>query len=143
MSADTPASTSDLSAAGDVLLDVQDLKVWFPIKKGLILDRTVGHVKAVDGVSLAVRRGSTVGLVGESGCGKSTLGKAILRLVEPTGGTVTYDGSDVSTLAPENMLHMLRNMQMVFQDPIASLNPRHSVETILPAPLRAHGIQYD
>ena len=143
MSPATPLSTSDHSAAGQVLLDVQDLKVWFPIKKGLILDRTVGHVKAVDGVSLAVRRGSTVGLVGESGCGKSTLGKAILRLVEPTGGTVTYDGNDVSTLAAEDMRHMRRNMQMVFQDPMASLNPRHSVETILTEPLRAHGIGYD
>jgi peptide/nickel transport system ATP-binding protein len=133
----------DSHAAGDVLLDVRDLEVYFPIKKGLLLDRTVGHVKAVDGVDLAVRRGSTLGLVGESGCGKSTLGKAILRLVEPTGGTVTYDGTDVSRLGGEDMRLMRRHMQMVFQDPMASLNPRHSVETILTEPLRAHGIEFD
>ncbi|CAA9348837.1 MAG: Oligopeptide transport ATP-binding protein OppF [uncultured Nocardioidaceae bacterium] len=131
------------ASSGEVLLDVRDLQVWFPIKKGLVLDRTVGHVKAVDGVDLSVRRGSTLGLVGESGCGKSTLGKAILRLVEPTGGTVTYDGTDVSKLGAEDMRLMRRHLQMVFQDPMASLNPRHSVETILTEPLRAHGISYD
>jgi peptide/nickel transport system ATP-binding protein len=125
------------------LLDVRDLEVHFPIKAGLIFDRTVGHVKAVDGVDLSVARGQTLGLVGESGCGKSTLGKAILRLVEPTSGQVLYDGTDVATLKPEPMRKMRRHMQMVFQDPMASLNPRQDVETILTEPLAAHGIAYD
>ena len=125
------------------LLDVRDLKVHFPIKAGLVFDKTVGHVKAVDGVDLTVARGQTLGLVGESGCGKSTLGKAILRLVEPTSGQVLYDGTDVATLKPEPMRKMRRHMQMVFQDPMASLNPRQDVESILTEPLAAHGIAYD
>jgi peptide/nickel transport system ATP-binding protein len=125
------------------LLDVRGLEVHFPIKAGVVFDRTVGHVKAVDGVDLQVARGRTLGLVGESGCGKSTLGKAILRLVEPTAGQVLYDGTDVATLGKEPMRLMRRHMQMVFQDPMASLNPRQSVETILTEPLDAHGITYE
>ncbi len=125
------------------LLEVRGLEVHFPIKKGLLFDRTVGHVKAVDGVDLAVARGRTLGLVGESGCGKSTLGKAILRLVEPTAGSVFYDGTDVATLEGEELRGIRRHMQMVFQDPMASLNPRQSVETILTEPLDAHKIPYD
>ncbi len=125
------------------LLDVRGLEVYFPIKKGLLFDRTVGHVKAVDGVDLALVRGKTLGLVGESGCGKSTLGKAILRLVEPTAGSVLYDGTDVASLEGEELRGIRRHMQMVFQDPMASLNPRQSVETILTEPLDAHRISYD
>lgn len=129
--------------ADDVLLRVQGLKVHYPIRSGLVLDRTVGHVKAVDGVDLEVPRGRTLGLVGESGCGKSTLGKAVLRLAPVTEGSVVFDGTDVASLKGERLRTMRRHMQMVFQDPLASLNPRQSVETILTEPLKAHGIRYD
>ena len=122
----------------DVLLRVRDLQVHFPIKRGLIFDRTVGHVRAVDGVSLDVRRGETYGLVGESGCGKSTLGRAILRLEEPTGGSVHLDGVPLDSLKGEQLRRARRTMQMVFQDPMASLDPRQSVESLLTEPLRAH-----
>ncbi len=125
----------------DVLLRVRDLEVHFPIKRGLIFDRTVGHVKAVDGVDLDIRRGETYGLVGESGCGKSTLGRAILQLEKPTGGEVVFDGTDLSKLGSEPMRLMRRRMQMVFQDPMASLNPRQNVESILTEPMRAHGLE--
>ncbi len=127
----------------DELLEVRGLKVHFPIKQGILFDRTVGMVQAVDGVDLDVPRGRTFGLVGESGCGKSTLGRAILRLVEPTAGSVVFDGIDVSSLQGEKLRLMRRRMQMVFQDPLASLNPRQSVETIISEPLRAHAIRYD
>ena len=127
----------------DPVLTVRGLKVHFPIKRGILLDRQVGSVKAVDGVDLDVPRGRTFGLVGESGCGKSTLGRAVLRLVEPTDGTVIFDGTDLSTLHGEELRAMRRRMQLVFQDPMASLNPRQSVETIITEPLRAHGITFD
>ena len=124
----------------DALVEVDDLKVWFPIKSGLVLDRHVGDVKAVDGVSLTIRRGETLGLVGESGCGKSTLGRAILRLYEPTAGRIVFDGQDISHLDDDKLRPLRRRMQMVFQDPFASLNPRHSVGRIVGEPLRAHGL---
>ncbi|MBB5958946.1 peptide/nickel transport system ATP-binding protein [Saccharothrix tamanrassetensis] len=124
----------------DELMSVQGIKVHFPIKRGLLLDRTVGHVYAVDGVDLGVRRGETYGLVGESGCGKSTLGRAILRLTEPTAGRVVFDGTDLSTLKGESLRTMRRRMQMVFQDPMSSLDPRQSVESILVEGLRAHDL---
>ncbi len=125
-------------ARGEVLLDVRDLEVHFPIRRGLVFDRTVGHVRAVDGVSLQVRRGETYGLVGESGCGKSTLGRGILRLEQPTGGQVLLDGTDLASLKGEALRRARRQMQMVFQDPMASLDPRQSVESLLTEPLRAH-----
>ena len=129
-----------MSTPAAPLLNVDDLRVWFPITSGLVLDRHVGDVKAVDGVSFSIERGETVGLVGESGCGKSTLGRAILRLYKPTGGRITFDGQDI-TDASENELHAVRRkMQMVFQDPYASLNPRHSVGRIVGEPLRAHKV---
>jgi len=124
----------------DVLLSVKGLQVHFPIRRGLVFDRTVGHVRAVDGVDLEVERGQTYGLVGESGCGKSTLGRAILRLEEPTGGTVTFDGQDLGTLDAEGLRRYRRRMQMVFQDPLASLNPRQSIERLLTEPLSVHGL---
>jgi oligopeptide/dipeptide ABC transporter ATP-binding protein len=114
--------------------------VQFPIKRGVFFDRTVGHVRAVDGVDLTVQRGSTYGLVGESGCGKSTLGRAVLRLEEPTAGQVLFDGTDVASLKGEPLRKMRRRMQMVFQDPMGSLDPRQDVESLLTEPLRAHGI---
>jgi peptide/nickel transport system ATP-binding protein len=124
----------------DPLLRVRGLKVHFPIKRGLFIDKTVGHVRAVDGVDLAIERGSTYGLVGESGCGKSTLGRAILRLVEPTAGEVMFDGTDVASLKGEPLRTMRQRMQMVFQDPLGSLDPRQNVESLLSEPLRAHGL---
>ncbi|RZU34207.1 ABC transporter ATP-binding protein [Blastococcus saxobsidens] len=122
------------------LLRVRGLKVHFPIKRGVVFDRTVGHVQAVDGVDLSIARGSTYGLVGESGCGKSTLGRAILRLEEPTAGEVLFDGTDVASLKGEALRTMRRRMQMVFQDPLGSLDPRQNVESLLSEPLRAHGL---
>jgi oligopeptide/dipeptide ABC transporter ATP-binding protein len=126
--------------SSEALVEVEDVRVWFPIKSGLVLDRHVGDIKAVDGVSLAVRRGETLGLVGESGCGKSTLGRAILRLYEPTAGRIIFDGQDVSHLGEAELRPLRRRMQMVFQDPFASLNPRHSVGRLVGEPLRAHGL---
>ena len=120
------------------LVEVDDLKIWFPIRSGLVLDRHVGDVRAVDGVSLTVNQGETLGLVGESGCGKSTLGRAILRLYEPTSGTITFDGTDISHLSRGQLRPMRERMQMIFQDPYASLNPRHSIGRIVGEPLRVH-----
>jgi peptide/nickel transport system ATP-binding protein len=122
------------------LVQVDDLKVYFPIRRGVIFDKVVGHVKAVDGVSLAIERGRTYGLVGESGCGKSTLGRALLQLTPPTGGSVTFDGTDLTTLSPGKLRAMRRRMQMIFQDPLSSLDPRQNVESILVEGLAAHGI---
>ncbi|WP_445263106.1 ABC transporter ATP-binding protein [Pseudokineococcus sp. 1T1Z-3] len=129
-----------MGTGDDVLLRVRGLEVHFPLKKGLLLDRTVGHVRAVDGVDLDLRRGQTYGLVGESGCGKSTLGRALLRLEEPTAGTVELDGQDVLALRPAALRSLRRRMQMVFQDPMSSLDPRQSVESLLTEPLRAHDV---
>jgi len=126
---------------GDVLLRIRGLEVHFPIVKGILFDKVVGHVRAVDGVDLDARRGQTYGLVGESGCGKSTLGRAVLRLVEPTAGKVEFDGIDVASLQGEALRTMRRRMQMVFQDPMASLDPRQSVESVLLEPLRAHDVK--
>ena len=122
------------------LLSVRDLKVHFPIKRGVLFDRTIGHVYAVDGVSLDIERGRTYGLVGESGCGKSTLGRAVLRLVDVTAGQVLFDGKDLASLAAEPMRKERRRLQMVFQDPLSSLDPRQNVESILSEGLAAHGI---
>jgi peptide/nickel transport system ATP-binding protein len=128
-----------LSVDGN-LLELRDLKVYFPIKSGVIMDRHVGDVKAVDGVTLDVKRGETLGLVGESGCGKSTVGRAILRLYKPTGGSIVFDGQDITNLDENELRPLRRRMQMVFQDPYASLNPRHSVGRIVGEPLRTHGL---
>ncbi len=124
----------------DPLMQVTDLKKHFPITKGALLKRTVGQVKAVDGVSFDVAPGETVGLVGESGCGKSTAGRTMLRLLEPTGGSVLYNGTDLTTLSRKEMVLLRREMQMIFQDPYSSLNPRHTVGTIVSAPFRIQGI---
>ncbi len=133
-----PASES--STQPPQLLDVRDVAVHFPIKRGLIMDRTVGHVYAVDGVSLTITRGETYGLVGESGCGKSTLGRAIMRLVDPTAGQVVFDGIDVAGLKGEPLRRIRRRFQMVFQDPLSSLDPRQSVQAMLMEGMKAHGL---
>jgi peptide/nickel transport system ATP-binding protein len=122
------------------LVEVEGLKVYFPIKSGIVLDRHVGDVKAVDDVSFEIHRGETLGLVGESGCGKSTLGRALLLLYKPTAGRIVFDGQDLMELNAEEVRALRRRMQIVFQDPFASLNPRHSVGRIIGEPLRAHGL---
>ena len=122
------------------LVEVDDLKVHYPLRYGVFVDRTVGYVYAVDGVSLRIRRGETYGLVGESGCGKSTLGRALLRLTDVTSGRVVIDGVDLAGLSGEPLRRMRRRMQMVFQDPLSSLNPRQSVRAMLVEGLRAHGL---
>jgi peptide/nickel transport system ATP-binding protein len=136
--AGTPATPR--SANGGGLVELEHLKVYFPIKSGLILDRHVGDVRAVDDVTLTIQRGETLGLVGESGCGKSTVGRAIIRLYEPTGGSIRFDGQDITTLGEGELRPLRRRMQMVFQDPFASLNPRHSVGRMVGEPLRVHGL---
>jgi peptide/nickel transport system ATP-binding protein len=122
------------------LLEVRDLRVHFPITEGILLERHVGAVRAVDGIDLAVERGETVGLVGESGCGKSTAAKAILRLTEATSGQIVFDGEDITHARGEHLRTLRRRMQMVFQDPYSSLDPRQSVWSIVAEPLRAHGL---
>jgi peptide/nickel transport system ATP-binding protein len=124
---------------GSPVLSVRDLKVWFPVKKG-VFRRTVDHVKAVDGISFDVWEGQTLGLVGESGCGKTTTGRAILRLVEPTDGTVTFQGKDLRALEPDAMREVRRDLQIIFQDPYSSLNPRMTVEATITEPMLIHGI---
>ncbi|WP_298890277.1 ABC transporter ATP-binding protein [uncultured Serinicoccus sp.] len=127
----------------DLLVDVRGLKVHFPIKKGIVFDRTVGHVYAVDGMDVQIRRGETYGLVGESGCGKSTFGRALLQLEPITAGEVYVDGIDLSTLKGEKLRTHRRHMQMVFQDPLGSLDPRQTVEQLLLEGMRAHGMASD
>ncbi|MCL4787952.1 MAG: ABC transporter ATP-binding protein [Verrucomicrobia bacterium] len=121
------------------LLRVENLKVHFPIRKGL-LRRTIGHVKAVDDISFNVYRGQTLGLVGESGCGKTTTGRAILRLIEPTAGRIVYDGVDVASLAGGALRRMRQKLQIIFQDPYGSMNPRMTIEAALTEPMTIHGI---
>jgi oligopeptide/dipeptide ABC transporter ATP-binding protein len=124
---------------GDPLVEIRSLKTYFPIRKGL-LQREVGHVHAVDDVTLSVSEGETLGLVGESGCGKSTLGRTIVRLLEPTEGSVIFEGRDISKLGTRKLRPLRREMQMVFQDPYASLNPRKRVGSIIGTPLKIHGV---
>ncbi|HZG94066.1 MAG TPA: oligopeptide/dipeptide ABC transporter ATP-binding protein [Mycobacteriales bacterium] len=122
------------------LLEVRGLKVHFPIRRGVVIERQVGAVKAVDGVDLDLDPGETLGLVGESGCGKTTVGRAILRLVDVTAGTVNFDGTDVATLKAEPLRKIRRRMQMIFQDPFSSLDPRQNVGSIIAEPLETHGL---
>ena len=121
------------------LLDVRNLQTWFPVRRGL-LQRITGHVKAVDGVSFTLHKGETLGLVGESGCGKTTVGRTLLRLIEPTGGQVLFEGRDVIGMAGEELRQLRRRMQIIFQDPGGSLNPRMRVGRIVGEPLEVHGV---
>ncbi|WP_422772240.1 ABC transporter ATP-binding protein [Plantactinospora sp. WMMC1484] len=139
----TDVNRSGTTGQSANLVEVRDLRVHFPITRGVVFDRVVGHVKAVDGVDLTIPRGKTYGLVGESGCGKSTLGRAVLQLTRPTGGQVRFDGVELTGLPPNRLRAMRRRMQMIFQDPMSSLDPRQNVESILVEGLQAHGIGAD
>lgn len=123
----------------DNILEVRDLKVWFPIKKG-VFALTSGYVKAVDGVSFDLRRGETLGVVGESGCGKSTTSRAVLLLNKPCGGTIKVNGVDITKLSGKDAMKYRRTVQVVFQDPQAALNPRHTVMEILTEGMVYHGL---
>ena len=128
------------AVANGALLQVEDLVMHFPIKSGIIIDREIGRVRAVDGVSLEIKEGETLGLVGESGSGKSTLCRAILQLLTPTSGSVRFEGQEIVGLKGRAMRPLRREMQMIFQDPYASLNPRQRVGEIIGAPMKLHGL---
>jgi peptide/nickel transport system ATP-binding protein len=126
-------------AAAEPILSVRNLKKYFPIRRG-VLSRVAAHVKAVDDISFDINRGETFGLVGESGCGKTTAGRAVLRLIEPDSGTIRFDGIDLRSLSSQQLRKRRRDMQIIFQDPYASLNPRMTIRTIVGEPFAIHGI---
>ena len=124
------------------LLEITDLKKHFPIKRGFFSKASV-KVYAVDGISLSVKQGHTLGIVGESGCGKTTAGKTVLKLIEPTGGEIRYKGENITAYTRREMKKFRRQMQIIFQDPFSSLNPRHTIATIIAAPFEIHGLADD
>ena len=128
-----------MASANQPVLEIRDLKKHFPVKKG-VLRRTVGQVYAVDGISFAIGVGETLGLVGESGCGKTTAGRAVLRLIEPTSGSIEVDGTDITHLSKSDLRPYRRQMQIIFQDPFSSLNPRMAAGDIVGEPLLVHGV---
>jgi ABC-type oligopeptide transport system ATPase subunit len=123
----------------DALLSVTNLQKWFPVRKGLVIERTVDHVKAVDDVTFEIGEGETLGLVGESGSGKSTTGYCVLQLLKPTGGTVRFMGKELTTMGRTDLRELRKEMQIVFQDPYSSLNPRQTVGKIVEEPMGVHG----
>ncbi|MFE2302784.1 ABC transporter ATP-binding protein [Streptomyces sp. NPDC059445] len=135
-----PEHRAKSSESSEVLLRVQGLQKHFPIRKG-VLQRQVGAVKAVDGIDFEVRKGETLGVVGESGCGKSTMGRVITRLQDPTGGTIEFEGQDITRLSASKMRPLRRDIQMIFQDPYGSLNPRHTIGSIVSAPFRLQNVE--
>jgi oligopeptide transport system ATP-binding protein len=132
-----------MSPAGRPLLEVKGLHMHFPITEGLLARKLVGEVKAIDGIDFSVRRGETLGLVGESGCGKTTTGRCILRLEKPTAGEIHYDGVDIARMERKELLSLRRRIQVIFQDPYSSLNPRMKVGEIIAEPIKVHGIEPD
>ncbi len=139
-STDVQTQGNGQPTAEDNLIEVRDLQMYFPVTSGLIFQKTVAHIKAVDGVSFNVRRGETLGLVGESGCGKTTTGRCILQLYKPTAGQIIFDGRDLTGLASRELRTMRREMQVIFQDPYSSLNPRMTAGNIIGEPLVVHGL---
>jgi len=135
-----PARVQADAPGNDLLLEVRDLKKYFPVKSGGVIRRTVAHVQAVDGVSFTLRKGGSLGLVGESGCGKTTTGRLITRLYDPTSGAIDFEGTDISGLSRRQMMPIRSEIQMIFQDPYSSLNPRHTVGSIVGTPLRVHNM---
>jgi oligopeptide transport system ATP-binding protein len=136
----TEQATPQTGRSGDVLVHADDLKMYFPVTSGIVFQRKVADVKAVDGVTFDIKRGETLGLVGESGCGKTTLGRMILLLYKPTAGSVMINNQDLTKLRSGELRRMRRHMQMIFQDPFASLNPRMTVGSIIAEPLIIHGL---
>jgi oligopeptide transport system ATP-binding protein len=130
----------DTLVGSKTLVDVRDLKMHFPLTRGIILQRVVGHVRAVDGVSFSIERGQTLGLVGESGSGKTTIGRTIVRLYKPTGGQVLFGDTDLAKLKGEELRQIRRRVQMVFQDPFASLNPRYTIGSLISEPMHVYHI---
>jgi peptide/nickel transport system ATP-binding protein len=137
-----PQAASSAGPGGE-LLQVTGLTKHFPVTRGIIFRHQVGAVQAVDGITFSVRKGETLGLVGESGCGKTTTGRLLTRLLEPTSGSITFDGQDVTHMSNSRMRPIRRDVQMIFQDPYSSLNPRHTVGTIVGAPFRLQGVKTD
>ena len=140
MTTETRDQVQGTASQGEVLVDVRNLKVYFPVTAGLIFQRKVADVKAVDGISFQIRKGETLGLVGESGCGKSTTGRAILQLYRPTEGEIQFGEVELTKIKGGELRRMRRKMQMIFQDPYASLNPRMSAGAIIGEPLAIHGL---
>jgi oligopeptide/dipeptide ABC transporter ATP-binding protein len=143
VSVEQEASAAEPSSNGEPLIDVEHLKVFFPIKQGFLVDREVARVHAVNDVTLSISEGETVGLVGESGCGKTTMSRAIMRLIDATDGRLRFHGEDITTAGRKQLEPLRREMQMVFQDPFASLNPRKRVVQIIGQPLQLHGTPRD
>lgn len=139
MATEGSATPGKTMSSNEEILRVEGLRKYFPISKGALLRRKVGEVKAVDDIDLTINRGKTLGLVGESGCGKSTTGRCILRLIRPTEGRIWFEGQDITSLPAAEMRHLRKEMQIVFQDPYASLNPRMTVFDIVAEPLKIHG----
>jgi ABC-type oligopeptide transport system ATPase subunit len=137
---DERGAPSDAPTRTRPLIEVRGLKMYFPITEGVLIGRRIGEVKAVDDVDFSIQRGETLGLVGESGCGKTTIGRCLLRLEQPTAGEILYDGVDIARLGRKDLLHLRRRIQVIFQDPYSSLNPRMKIGTIIAEPLKVHGI---
>ncbi len=121
--------------ASKTLVDVRDLKMYFPLTRGIVFQRVIGHVRAVDGISFSIARGQTLGLVGESGSGKTTIGRTIVRLYKPTAGQILFDNHDLATAGGEDLRQIRRRVQMIFQDPYASLNPRYTIGSLIAEPM--------
>jgi oligopeptide/dipeptide ABC transporter ATP-binding protein len=130
----------DTLVATNTLVDVRDLKMHFPLTRGIVLQRVVGYVRAVDGISFSIERGQTLGLVGESGSGKTTIGRTMVRLYKPTGGQILFEDQDLAKMEGERLRQMRRRVQMVFQDPFASLNPRFTIGSLIAEPMHIYGV---
>src|SRR5256714_9065309 len=128
----------DTRVGSKTLVDVRDLKMHFPLTRGIIFQRVVGHVRAVDGVSFSIERGQTLGLVGERGSGKTTIGRTIVRLYKPTAGQILFEDKDLAVLGAEQLRQMRQRVQMIFQDPFASLNPRFTIGSLIAEPMHIY-----